>query len=525
MAKNCFLLILLLTASVSISFAQVKIGIMGGPQSAGITEKNNIPGWDTTTGKYYSNKTGFHIGIMAEIPFGAKSHFYFEPAVLYTQKGRNFLKTTQSNSLDSIDQIDTAYTSLSTQSLSIQYIEIPLNIAYKIPLSRTKKASLLISAGPYISMFYNGKTAASQNTTTLLIDQSINPFDTTTNLKTSNTTKDLDVGKKDDSYKTFGYGVNARAGLEIGNVTLTAFASRGLDNLYYASYSGTFKHHVFGASLGIWLGQIKEPAPVVKDKDNDGIPDDKDACPLEAGTAITNGCPDKDGDGIADNKDKCPDVAGTVKYDGCPIPDTDHDGINDDEDKCPTVAGVAKYHGCPIPDTDNDGINDEEDQCPTIAGVAKYHGCPVPDKDHDGINDDEDKCPDVAGTAENNGCPVIKEEIKKQVNFAAENIFFLLNSAQLLSKSYAPLDTVTEILKNNPSVMLSVNGYTDNTGTATANLAMSAKRALAVKNYLVKHGIAENRITANGFGQTDPIADNKTAAGRSKNRRVELKLK
>ena len=63
----------------------------------------------------------------------------------------------------------------------------------------------------------------------------------------------------------------------------------------------------------------------MSDKDKDGIPDDKDACPLQAGTAITNGCPDKDGDGIADNKDKCPDIAGTVKYNGCPIPDTDHD--------------------------------------------------------------------------------------------------------------------------------------------------------------------------------------------------------
>src|ERR1700730_1566405 len=91
MAKNCFLLFLLLTATAS--FAQIKIGIMGGPQSTSIIEKNNIPGWDTTTSKYYSNKSAFHIGVAAEIPFGGNSHFYFLPAVLYSEKGRNFDKT------------------------------------------------------------------------------------------------------------------------------------------------------------------------------------------------------------------------------------------------------------------------------------------------------------------------------------------------------------------------------------------------------------------------------------------------
>ena len=73
--------------------------------------------------------------------------------------------------------------------------------------------------------------------------------------------------------------------------------------------------------------------------------------------------------------------------------------------------------------------------------------------------------------------------------------------------------------------MLNVDGYTDNTGTEAANLAISAKRALAVKTYLVTKGIDPSRINANGYGQSNPVADNKTSAGRSKNRRVELKLK
>ena len=506
MAKNCFLLIFLLTASVS--FAQVKVGIMGGPQSAGINEKNDLPNWDSTSGKYYSNKSGIHVGITAQIPLGKR--VFFQPSLLYSEKGRNFTKVLETSVADSFYSFNT------TQRLTIQYIDIPLNFGYKLPLSAKKTTNFIISAGPYLSMFFNGKKVTNQN----------DEFFSSTDSKTTkvNKTEELEVGKKDDSYRTFGYGVNARAGFELGNVTLTGFYSLGLDNLYYSAYKGTFNHKVYGASLGIWLGQTKEPV-IIKDKDNDGVVDAKDACPLVAGTAITSGCPDKDADGIADNNDKCMDVAGIAKYNGCPVPDTDKDGINDEADKCPSVTGIAKYNGCPVPDTDKDGIDDEADKCPAIAGLSKYNGCPVPDTDNDGVNDEADKCPTVAGSADNNGCPVIKEEIKKQVNFAAENIFFLTNSAELNSKSFKPLQTVADLLKANPELMLSVDGYTDNTGTEAANLSVSAKRAQAVRNYLINAGISPDRITANGYGQSNPVADNKTAAGRSKNRRVELKLR
>jgi OmpA-OmpF porin, OOP family len=233
---------------------------------------------------------------------------------------------------------------------------------------------------------------------------------------------------------------------------------------------------------------------------------------------------DSDGDGITDDKDKCPDVAGVAKYDGCPVPDTDKDGINDEDDKCPTVAGLARYQGCPIPDTDKDGINDEEDKCPSVAGVARYQGCPVPDTDGDGINDEEDKCPTIAGVPENQGCPAIKEEVKKKVDFAAQNILFATGSYKLLSSSNKGLNDVVKILQDNPDLKLSIDGHTDNTGTPEKNQALSENRANAVKSYLASKGIDEGRLTAAGHGQDEPIADNKTAAGRQKNRRVELKL-
>jgi outer membrane protein OmpA-like peptidoglycan-associated protein len=233
---------------------------------------------------------------------------------------------------------------------------------------------------------------------------------------------------------------------------------------------------------------------------------------------------DTDGDGIIDDNDKCPDVPGVEKYEGCPIPDTDNDGINDDEDKCPTVPGIAKYEGCPIPDTDGDGVNDEEDKCPSVAGVARYEGCPVPDFDGDGVNDEEDKCPQVAGSIANKGCPEIEDAVIQKVNYAAQNILFVTGKYTLQSSSNKGLDEVAKVLEQSPDLMITISGHTDNVGEEAMNQTLSENRANTVRQYFIKKGISENRISANGFGELQPIADNKTAAGRTKNRRVELTI-
>ncbi len=241
---------------------------------------------------------------------------------------------------------------------------------------------------------------------------------------------------------------------------------------------------------------IVPPAPVVKDTDEDGVPDETDACPDVKGLAAMKGCPDTDGDGITDKDDKCPGEKGLIKYNGCPIPDTDKDGINDEEDKCKDVAGLARYQGCPIPDTDKDGINDEED-----------------------------KCKDVAGVASNMGCPEIAAATVERINKAASSIFFATGSAKLLAKSNTALNNVVAVLKANPDYKIDINGYTDNQGNADKNRALSEARAAAVSDYFVKKGIDAGRLSAAGFGDENPVADNKTAAGRAKNRRVELKLR
>ncbi len=225
---------------------------------------------------------------------------------------------------------------------------------------------------------------------------------------------------------------------------------------------------------------------------------------------------DRDGDGVLDADDKCPDTKGLASLQGCP--DRDGDGIADGDDSCPDVKGTAKYKGCPIPDTDGDGINDENDKCVTVPGVARYQGCPVPDTDGDGVNDEEDKCPTEKGLRENNGCPKLED-----FAFQANNVQFLTGSAILTKKAKLELDKGAAILNEHNTLKIAINGYADNTGKPATNLALSHKRAAAVKAYLESKGVPADRLTSEGYGSANPIADNKTAAGRAKNRRVEFK--
>src|SRR5690606_12223030 len=114
-------------------------------------------------------------------------------------------------------------------------------------------------------------------------------------------------------------------------------------------------------------------------------------------------------------------------------------------------------------------------------------------------------------------------EIIEKVTYAAKEIFFETKSEKLSSQSFAALNDVVTILKNNPRLSLQIEGHTDNVGTEAFNLTLSERRANAVRQYFVEQGIEGERLKATGFGQNKTIADNKTAAGKAKNRRVELK--
>ncbi|MEI8047436.1 MAG: OmpA family protein [Bacteroidota bacterium] len=247
------------------------------------------------------------------------------------------------------------------------------------------------------------------------------------------------------------------------------------------------------------------------DKDNDGIADKDDACPDVAGKPEFKGCPDTDGDGIIDSEDACPTVAGLKELKGCP--DKDGDGVADKDDKCPDVAGKKELGGCP--DKDGDGIADKDDACPDVKGLAQFKGCP--DTDGDGIADKDDKCPDVAGIAANFGCP----EVKKFEYYKV--VYFATNKTVAITKYTKDLDEVVGIMKDHADVSVNIEGYADSQGNDAYNMKLSEKRADYIINYLVKKGVAKDRLVKKAFGEANPVGDNKTADGRAQNRRVEIK--
>ncbi|HAS39733.1 MAG TPA: hypothetical protein DCS93_04610 [Microscillaceae bacterium] len=246
------------------------------------------------------------------------------------------------------------------------------------------------------------------------------------------------------------------------------------------------------------------------DRDKDGVADKDDECPDLRGVAKLNGCPDADGDGVPDKEDDCPDVKGLAAFKGCP--DSDGDGIMDKKDDCPDVKGSSKYNGCP--DTDGDGIIDKKDECPQKAGLAEFNGCP--DRDKDGVPDKVDNCPDVPGVKDNRGCPEILERASK--------VLFAPGKAIINPVSYGVLNELAALLKKYSNTKIYLEGHTDNQGDDASNLKLSKDRAKAVADYLIKKGIAKIRIESTGYGETKPIADNNTPAGRKKNRRVDMRL-
>jgi outer membrane protein OmpA-like peptidoglycan-associated protein len=258
------------------------------------------------------------------------------------------------------------------------------------------------------------------------------------------------------------------------------------------------------------------------DSDGDSIIDSKDDCPFNAGLLSLGGCPDQDNDGISDKDDNCPTVAGTIENKGCPYIDSDGDGVKDNEDHCPGLKGPVENFGCPYNDADSDGIADKDDECPSIAGTVAFRGCP--DTDGDGISDKYDLCPTVAGIIANNGCPEIKKEEQEVINKAFDNLEFETGKSIIKEESKASLNELADLLIRKAEFKLLIAGHTDNVGKPETNMTLSKNRSLAVKSYLESKGVPAEKIKAEWFGQTKPIADNTTSEGRQKNRRVEMSI-
>ena len=260
----------------------------------------------------------------------------------------------------------------------------------------------------------------------------------------------------------------------------------------YEAFDTDFSDNLISLGVQIPFGAASRP-PL--DSDGDGVPDSRDRCPgTQAGTVVDDtGCePDEDGDGVPDRRDRCPGTMSgvTVNADGCPQ-DDDGDGVHNGDDQCPGTSPGATVdsNGCEL-DDDGDGVVNRLDRCPETREGAQV---------------------DV------NGCE-IREEIRLPgVNFES-------NSDRLLPGANSILNQAAATLRMNPEIRVEVAGHTDSDGTAEYNLSLSSRRAEAVMNHLIAQGIGSDRLTSRGYGESEPIADNSTSAGKAENRRVVLRV-
>ncbi len=365
---------------------------------------------------------------------------------------------------------------------------------------------------------------------------------------------DTEIWGEEDEYKTeptllsagaelnTPVGINIMLGFEIG------LNNQHVHNVYIpengSSQSVNYDVLVnppFKTLIGVnWDGYL-----IPQDDDKDGVDNKRDACPKtpedKDGYKDHDGCPDNDNDedGIPDVQDSCADIAedvdGFQDEDGCPDTDNDQDGIVDLKDACPIIAedmdGFEDADGCPDTDNDKDGVPDTSDKCLMVAedmdGFEDHDGCPDIDNDKDGIVDDKDKCPNkpekVNGYLDEDGCPDEKKKPKKiEKKVTLSGINFKTGSSELTFESFSTLDGIVRQLLAYPKVHIEIRGHTDNVGSASSNQRLSERRAQAVVNYFIKKGITSNRMKATGYGESQPIAPNRTADGRRQNRRIEM---
>ncbi|MFZ0389848.1 MAG: OmpA family protein [Calditrichia bacterium] len=241
--------------------------------------------------------------------------------------------------------------------------------------------------------------------------------------------------------------------------------------------------------------------PTKKDTDGDGLDDSAELNQYQTDPLNK----DTDGDGLSDGEE-------VNQYKTNPLKkDSDRDGLSDG-------AEVNDYKTDPLQaDSDGDGLNDgaEANQYKTDPSKADTDGGTINDGEEvqRGTNpldkSDDVEQPKLLGAGV--GVPVI-----------LEGIYFELNSAKITPESDQVLDEVVRTLKEFTDVNVEIVGHTDSQGPEDYNMQLSQKRADSVKDFLVQNGIAANRITTRGMGESKPIASNETKAGRQKNRRIEF---
>jgi outer membrane protein OmpA-like peptidoglycan-associated protein len=259
--------------------------------------------------------------------------------------------------------------------------------------------------------------------------------------------------------------------------------------------------------LGYAMPERVRP-PRVKDRDEDGLPDGDDRCPKDP----------EDFDGFEDD-------------DGCPESDNDQDGILDANDGAPNEAedrdDFEDEDGIPDYDNDGDGILDADDRCANEPGVAVTKGCPDPDTDGDGVPDRVDNCPNEAGLRVNMGClkPQLVEIHYDHLGIS-KKVYFGTGKSRIQKRSNDLLDNIAAVLQAHPEILLvEVEGHADPRGSEEFNLKLSHRRAVAVVTYLVKKGIAGDRLIAKERGEAAPARpDAVTDLEHEANRRVQFRI-
>ena len=197
------------------------------------------------------------------------------------------------------------------------------------------------------------------------------------------------------------------------------------------------------------------------------------------------------------------------------LTDSDGDGVMDRFDKCPNTPKGTRVDGsgCPLPETKTEIIKQ------TITSLSGEE-CPVkidgPDRDRDGVPDDVDQCPNTPCdfSVDDKGCPV---KANLMIHFATDKANITPESMKLVKR-------FAEFLIKNKGSLVHIIGHTDWRGSDQYNMALSKRRAKAVRDALVEFGVSPSRLSTEGRGERDPIASNRTAEGMALNRRTEVRL-
>jgi OOP family OmpA-OmpF porin len=196
--------------------------------------------------------------------------------------------------------------------------------------------------------------------------------------------------------------------------------------------------------------------------------------------------------------------------------DADRDGVPDSDDWC-----VGSLAGARV---GSNGCADWEvparcERVPAPAAAPAAPAAPPVDSDGDGVADPADRCTGTpaGATVIANGCVDVNTVVLKGTSFE-------VGSVTLLPEAHRTLRLVSDAMRANRKLVVEVGGHTDSVGDARVNQRLSHRRAQAIRLFLVSEGVAPERLSATGYGETRPIADNQTAAGRAENRRVEFKV-